>query len=160
MRGQAAVGLNCNLAGLPTLRRYSAGQAATEMLVMVAFALIFVLPIALLFLSSTGNELSKTSVEQAKITTRTIADEAGDVYLQGEHARKSIVVNYPAGVMNASIDGGLVVMSLEQDGRRMDVVSSSFANISGNLSGKKTAGLEKINLEYIANGSYVNISYG
>lgn len=135
-------------------------QAATEMLVMVAFALVFVLPMVFLFMSATGNELSKTSVAQAKISARTIADEAGDIYLQGEHARKSVVVNYPSGVMNATIEGGLVIISLEQDGRRMDIVSSTFANVSGNLGGKRTAGLQKINFEYMAEGNYVNITYG
>ena len=136
------------------------GQAATETLVLVAFALVFILPMVFLFMSSTGNELSKTSVAQAKITARTIADTAGDVYLQGEHARKSVVVNYPSGVVNGTVEGGLVVLSLEQDGRQSDIVSSTFANISGNLSGKRTPGLQKINFEYIMNGSYVNITYG
>ncbi|MFA6489787.1 MAG: hypothetical protein WCT52_03835 [Candidatus Micrarchaeia archaeon] len=127
---------------------------------MVAFALVFVLPMIFLFMSATGNELSKTSVAQAKISARAIADEAGSVYLQGEGAQKSVVVNYPSGVIGAQIEGGLVVISLEQDGRRMDIASSTFANISGNLSGKRTPGLQKINFEYVMNGSYVNITYG
>ena len=135
-------------------------QAATETLVLVAFALVFILPLVFLFTSVTGNELSKTSVAQAKVTTRTIADTAGDVYLQGEHARKSIVVNYPSGVINGTVEGGLVVLSLVQDGRQSDIVSSTFANISGNLSGKRSPGLQKIDFKYIMNGSYVNISYG
>ena len=155
MRGQAAIEC-CRGSTAGSLR----GQAATEMLVMVAFALVFIIPIAFLFLSATGTELSNTSVAQAKVSARTIADEAGSIYLQGEHAKKSILVNYPTGVMNASIEGGLVILTLEQDCKRMDVVSSTFANITGSLPGKRTAGLQKINLEYVADGSYVNITYG
>jgi uncharacterized protein (UPF0333 family) len=136
------------------------GQAATEMLVMVAFALIFILPLVFLFLSATGSGLSKTAISQAKVSARTIAEEAGAVYLQGEHAKKSILVNYPSGVINASAEGGVVAITLEQDGRRMDVVSLTFANISGNLSGKRAAGLQRINLVYVKDGNYVNVSYG
>lgn len=138
----------------------SCGQAATETLVLAAFALVFILPIAFLLLSTTGAELSKTSVAQAKVSARTIADEAGEVYLQGEHAKRSVVVNFPTGVVNASVESGLVVVRLEQDGRLIDVVASTFANISGDLGGKRITGLQKIDMEYVKNGSYVNITYG
>lgn len=136
------------------------GQAATETLVLVAFALIFILPIVFLFLSASGSELSKTSVAQAKISARTIADEAGEVYLQGENARKSILVNYPSGVVNGSVENGIVAIRVEQDGGVVDVVSQSFANINGNLSGKRSAGLQKINLKYVTSCNCVNITYG
>lgn len=130
------------------------------MLVMVGFALIFIIPLALLLLSLSGTELGKTSLSQAKISARSIANEAGEIYLQGPGAKKSIVVNYPEGMKNASIEGGLVVLSIEADGRLQDVVSFTFANISGNLSGKRTSGLQRINLEYVQSGDFVNITYG
>ncbi len=130
------------------------------MLTLVAFAFVFIVPIAFLLFSATGNELSKTSVAQAKVSARTIADEAGEVYLQGEHAKRSVAVNFPSGVVNASIENGLVIIRLEQDGRMVDVVASTFANISGELPGRRAGNLQKINLEYIKNGSFVNITYG
>ena len=134
------------------------GQATTEMLVLVGFALVFIIPLAFLFLSASNNELSKTSVMQAKATARSIADNAGEVYLQGPGAKKYIVVNYPQGVTNASIGNGVVVLSLDSNGYRQDIVATTFANITGDLSGKRMAGLQTIKLVN-GNDNVVNITY-
>jgi len=135
------------------------GQAATEILVLAGFALAFILPLAFLFLSVSQSELSKSSLLQAKISARTIAEEAGELYLQGPGAKKFIFVNFPEGVVNGSAEGGLVVLSLESEGRRQDVVSQTFANVSGYLPGRRTAGLQRLKLEYVYPGDYVDIRY-
>ena len=134
-------------------------QAATEMLVLAAFALVFMLPLAFLFMSMSNTELNKTSIEQAKISARAISDEASEVYLQGPGANKTILVNYPNGVVNGSVENGLVVITLDIDGRRTDVVSSTFANLTGNLAGKRNAGLQQVNLVYNDTLSAVVIRY-
>ncbi len=134
------------------------GQATTEMLVLVGFALVFIIPLAFLFLSASNNELGKTSVMQAKATARSIADNAGEIYLQGPGAKKYIVVNYPQGVTNASIGNGVVVLSLDSDGYRQDIVATTFANITGDLSGKRMAGLQTIKLVN-TDDNVVNITY-
>jgi len=134
------------------------GQATTEMLVLVGFALVFIIPVAFLFLSASNNELSKTSIMQARATARTIADNAGEVYLQGPGARKYIVVNYPQGVTGASVGNGMVVLTLDSDGYRQDIVAATFADITGNLSGRRTIGLQTIKL--VNNDeNVVNITY-
>ena len=137
---------------------FRAGQATTEMLVLVGFALVFIIPIAFLFLTASNNELSKTSVMQAKATARTIADSAGEVYLQGPGAKKYIVVNYPQGVTGASVGSGAVVLTLDSNGQRQDIVATTFANITGNLSGKRGAGLQTIKLVN-EDENIVNITY-
>ncbi len=134
-------------------------QAAMELLILVGFALAFILPLAFLFISSSNAELSRLSIQQAKISARTIADEAGEMYLQGPFSKKTIYVNYPEGVANGSIEGGLVVLTMDADGRRVDAVSSTFANISGNLAGRRIAGMQRIRMEYVLPGNYINISY-
>ncbi|MCX6771652.1 MAG: hypothetical protein NTX79_06365 [Candidatus Micrarchaeota archaeon] len=134
------------------------GQATTEMLVLVGFALVFIIPIAFLFLSASNNELSKTSVMQAKATARSIADNAGEVYLQGPGARKYIVVNFPQGVTGASVADGVVALTLDSNGYRQDIVATTFADITGNLSGKRTAGLQTIKL-VTGDDNVVNITY-
>ncbi len=136
-----------------------AGQAATETLVLAAFALVFILPLVFLFFSASGSELGKASVLQAKAAARTIADEAGEIYLQGAGARKTIIVNYPEGIKNASASGGLIVLTIEADNRQLDMIGSTFANVTGNLSGKRTAGLQRIKLVNV-DGDYVNVTYG
>jgi len=133
-------------------------QAATETLVLAGFALAFILPLAFLFMSASSSELGKTGISQARIATNTIADEAGEIYLEGIGAKKTIIVNYPEGIKNGAVEGGLVVLSIDADARRQDIVASTFAAISGNLSGKRNAGLQRINL--VNTGDYVNITYG
>lgn len=134
------------------------GQAMTEMLVLVGFALAFIIPLAFLFLSASNNEAGKTSLLQAKASARSIADSAGEVYLQGAGAMKYIVVNYPQGVIDASVGDGVVVLSLDANGHRQDVVATTFANLTGNLSGKRNAGLQTINF-INEDGNVVNVSY-
>jgi len=135
-------------------------QAAAETLVLVGFALVFIIPLALLFLSASNSELGKSSIAQAKSATRAIADYSGEVYLQGPGAKKSIVVNYPQGVLNGSVSDGLVVLTIDADGRKLDIVSPSIANMSGNLSGKRGAGLQKIDMAYDSANNTVEIRYG
>ncbi|VVB99633.1 Uncharacterised protein [uncultured archaeon] len=147
--------------GQPALRplRGMKGQSATETLVLAGFALAFILPLVFLFLSSSNSELGKTGIAQAKISARTIADEAGEIYLQGAGAQKTILVNFPEGIRNASVENGLVVLSIDADSRTQDIVASTFANVTGNLSGKRSAGLQRIRLVN-TDGTFVNITYG
>ena len=136
---------------------FSRGQSAIESLIMVGFALAFILPLAFLFLSSTGTQGAKTSIDQAQVTARTIADTAGELYLQGEGARKTILVNYPDGVTNASVGNGIVVLSIFVDERHLDIAGTTFANLSGDLSGKRNPGLQRISM--VNRGYYVDVNY-
>ncbi len=136
------------------------GQVATETLVLVGFAVAFMVPIALLFLSSSNSQLGQSSALQAKAAARFIADSAGELYLQGKSATTSVVVNYPPGIYNGSVENGLVSLSIDAEGRKLDVGSFTFANVSGNLSGKRGAGLQSIRMAYVKDGNFVNISYG
>jgi hypothetical protein len=152
-KGQAAIESNQSTA------RLLHAQAAIETLVMVGFAIAFIIPLALLFISTTGSETAKTSIAQAKASARLIAVEAGEIYLQGNGSRKTIAVNYPDGVINGSAADGLVVLRVYTDGRQLDITSMTFANISGDLSGRRTQGVHRVNLVNI-DGKYVNITYG
>lgn len=134
------------------------GQAATEMLVMASFAIIFIVPLALLFLSNSNSELGNASIVQADATVRTIADDAGQVYLEGANASETVTVNYPDGIADGSVGNGVVMLQINADGRELDMVGATFANITGNLSGPRTSGLQKISLVN-TDGTYVNITY-
>ena len=146
------------------------GQAAIENLIMVGFALAFILPLAFLFMSSTGTENSKTSIAQAKISARTIADEAGQLYLQGPGAKKTILVNYPDGVLGTSATNGLIVLTVSPEpDRTLDITATSFAELRSSavageeFSGKRNAGLQRIRIEVVHDGTdgkdYAEIGY-
>ena len=148
-------------------REAKRGQSAAETLVMAGFAAAFMLPLVFLFLSSSNSEMGSTGVGQAKLTARAIADQAGEVYLQGKGAKQSMLVNYPSGIVEGRVEGGLVVLTIDSNGQKLDVVGSTFANVKGSLPGtpKRTAGLQRINLTYVENpadpkGDYVEIIYG
>jgi hypothetical protein len=128
------------------------------MLVLAGFAIVFIVPLAFLFLSSSNEEMAKSSLMQAKASVRTIADSAGEVYLQGAGARKDIVVNYPQGVADASVEGGMVVLTLDTNSGEQDVVSETFAKVEGDLSGKRGAGLQTIRMVN-EDGYVVKVSY-
>jgi uncharacterized protein (UPF0333 family) len=132
------------------------GQAATETMILVGFALVFIIPLALLFLSSSNSQLGQLSVSQSKATAQTIADTAGQVYLEGPGAQETIAVNFPSGVQNVIVENGLVILTVDSDGRSVDVIGSTFANVTGNFSGKEFGGLMKISL--VQDGNYVNIT--
>ena len=115
-------------------------------MVLAGFALVFILPLAFLFLSASNSELGKTGITQASAAANTIADEAGKVYLQGNGSKETILVNYPSGINDATLAGGLVVLRIYADGRQQDIVASTFANLTGNLSGSARRGPAKINI--------------
>ena len=69
------------------------------------------------------------------------------------------MVNYPEGIINGSVEGGIVSLRLSIEGGAMDVTSPTFANITGNLSGKRQGGIQRVNLVNV-DGRYVNITYG
>lgn len=146
------------------------GQAAIENLIMVGFALAFILPLAFLFMSSTGTENSKTAIAQAKISARTIADEAGELYLQGPGAKKTILVNYPDGVKETSATKGLIVLTISpENDRTLDITAPSFAELRSSsaagteFSGKRSAGLQKIRIVVVHDDTdgkdYAEIGY-
>jgi uncharacterized protein (UPF0333 family) len=153
MHGQATTKRHCG-GSAKRLR----GQATTEMLVLTGFAIVFIVPLAFLFLSASNEEMAKSSLMQAKASVRAIADSAGEVYLQGAGARKDVVVNYPQGVVNASVENGMVVLTLDTDSGEQDIVSATFANMTGNLAGKRGAGLQTIRMVN-EDGYVVNVKY-
>ncbi|MEM4348768.1 MAG: hypothetical protein QXN37_04345 [Candidatus Anstonellaceae archaeon] len=133
------------------------GQAATEYLILVGFAIAFIVPLTFLFLSFSNSQLGSNSVSSAQSAVFSIADEAGEVFLQGAGARKTILVYYPNGIIDGKVESGLIVLRIDADGRVMDLAAPTFANVSGNLSGKRIGGLQKIRL--VNMGDYVNITY-
>ncbi|MEM4554898.1 MAG: hypothetical protein QXT25_03555 [Candidatus Anstonellaceae archaeon] len=133
------------------------GQAATEYLVLVGFAVAFIVPLAFLFLSFSSSHLGSSSISSAQSAAFSIAEEAGEVFLQGEGARKTILVYYPDGIIDGKVESGMIVLRIDANGRIADLVAPTFANVSGNLSGKRTGGLQKIRLVNV--DGYVNITY-
>lgn len=151
--------------------RTKKAQASTEALTLMGFALIFFIPLALVFFATSQNRTDEAAIAQARLAGRLIADNAGEVYLQGAGSRREAMVNFPSNAIGISTNGSQVVFSLSTSKGPIDIVTSSFANLtdgSPSLSsivqnGRISAGNRKV-IFAAKQGSqkniYVEISYG
>ncbi|PIT84246.1 hypothetical protein COU37_04245 [Candidatus Micrarchaeota archaeon CG10_big_fil_rev_8_21_14_0_10_45_29] len=74
------------------------GQSAVETLLIAGVGLLFLIPLVLMFYSSTNLGLDDLSRMQAKAMAQQIADAAGQVWYEGKGARRTILVNAPDGI--------------------------------------------------------------
>jgi len=135
------------------------GQSSIETLVLLSFMLFFIIPFSLFFLTVSNSDLSKNSVDQFQLSVRKIADAANEVYLQGNGAKKIAVIYYPSSVLNGSVGNNIISLTLDVDGKNSDVIAYTFANVTGDLSGKKPSGLQKIFMFYNSTSNSVYIKY-
>ncbi len=89
------------------------GQSALETMAMVGILLAFLVPLAILFLSSAGLRSQDLSLIQGKVLAQRISDEAGFVWYQGAGAKKVVLVQYPERLLNISFQDRQVVITLE-----------------------------------------------
>ena len=76
------------------------GQSAVETLLIAGVGLLFLIPLVLMFYSSTNLGLEDLSRLQAKAMAQQISDAAGQVWYEGKGARRTILVNFPEGISN------------------------------------------------------------
>lgn len=88
------------------------GQTAFEMLVTVATLLAFSVPIVLLALSSSNIRLEDLSLFHGRSTVQQLSDSINEVYLQGEGAKRSIILDLPSNTKNLTISGNTVTLLL------------------------------------------------
>ena len=115
---------------LPCAKAHTKAQASMELLTLMGFALIFFIPLALLFFATSQNSTDEAAIAQARLAGRQLADNAGEVYLQGAPARRGVMVNFPASLQDVRINGSEIVFSLSTSKGRLDIVTSSFANLT------------------------------
>lgn len=105
------------------------GQAATESLLMFGFVAAFTIPILILLYTTTVVRSEQSAFEQARLSTKMIADYAGELYVQGSGSSRIVAINYPPALRNITISGREVIFSLERSGNTTDVVSVSLARM-------------------------------
>lgn len=105
------------------------GQAATESILMAGFVIAFTIPILVLLYSAVNLRGEQTALSQARLSAKSIADYAGELYVQGDGSTRIVLVNYPPSLRNIIIGEHEVVFWLELSGRRSDVVAPSLARM-------------------------------
>ncbi|MFH1306255.1 MAG: hypothetical protein ABIH83_01180 [Candidatus Micrarchaeota archaeon] len=93
------------------------GQAAVETLMILGIALVFIIPLVLIFYSSTTLKIQTLNQMQAKAMAQHISDTAGEVWYEGYGARRTILVNYPDGIMDVSLSGNEIICSIDPNGK-------------------------------------------
>jgi hypothetical protein len=85
------------------------GQSAVETLVTVGIALAFIVPMVLIFFSSTGIRTQTLAQVQARGLAQQMADTAGEVWYQGNGSKKIALLSYPDRLLNISLGGDMLV---------------------------------------------------
>lgn len=99
--------------GLRAMTNSRKGQSAMETMAMVGIALAFIVPVLLLFFSTTGLRTDDLSQLQAKRLAQGISDEAGKVWYQDVGAKRVVVMQYPDKMANLTLEGNRVVVTLQ-----------------------------------------------
>lgn len=133
------------------------GQVSIEVITLLGFILLFSIPLLVLL---TSLDTDNSAIMQAKTSTQMLADTANSVYMQGPEAYKIISIGMPPKLKNITFEsnpGGLseIIFTLETDTGKLDIVSTSFANLdtTSNITGIAgfNSGLQKVKVEYDGN---------
>lgn len=121
-RGQQASGL----AG-----RSRKGQQAVEMLVTVGIAIAFIVPIVLLFFTSTGPRTQQLALVQAKGLGQQLSDTAGEVWYQGNGSQKQLLVSFPDRLMDIRLHEREITLVMDNSpAGPTELVFDTPANVS------------------------------
>lgn len=143
------------------------GQVASETLVLAGFVLAFFIPIALMLYATANMRSEDVAIEQAGVTTKALADEANELWVQGNGSERIVMVNYPDMLKNITVNGREIVFTLDTSKGPVDVVAVGFGNMSNRFDGKNLlnesmgSGLHTINMTNIDDikGKRIEVSY-
>ncbi|MFH0927225.1 MAG: hypothetical protein V1822_01475 [Candidatus Micrarchaeota archaeon] len=85
--------------------RTKKGQPSVEALMVFAIAIVFIIPLVLIFYSSTSLRLETLNYMEAKAFAQKISDAAGEVWYAGKGSRKTILVDYPSSMTGIVLSG-------------------------------------------------------
>ncbi len=106
------------------------GQSSLEMLVTVAALLAYSLPIVLLVFSFSYMKLEDVALTQGRATVQQLSDGVNSVYLQGEGARHSMLIDLPSGTRNLTVSGKTITLYISATGGTYSISHPIFANAS------------------------------
>lgn len=142
----------------------SKGQVAMETFVLVGFVIAFSIPIVLMLFAAANLRTEDVAIEQAMVTTKALADEANELWVQGNGSARVVYVNFPDKLKNITVKGREVVFTLEMSKGPVDIVAVGFANMTDGsppLWSEKGPGLHAINMTNKADpwGKRIVVSY-
>jgi len=106
------------------------GQASIEFLVLVAFFLVFLVPIVTLMFNLSGDKSDELSVQQAQQLGRRMVDAADGIYIQGGGAAKVEYLFFPSRLSDIGVGtqaGHELFLTVETANGPTDIVFMSIA---------------------------------
>jgi len=127
------------------------GQASTELVLTVGFALLMIIPLAVILYEHGTTTFGEVNNNQAGLIARKVTDTANDVYYLGYPSIVTLKMYFPEHLSAVNITQREIYFTFE-DGKV--VTSTANANLTGTL--RTSSGLRYIKIAAFEN--YVNIS--
>jgi hypothetical protein len=131
-------------------------QSSMEYLIIFGIAIVMTMPLVIIYTTQTDNiRADITNAEVEKISSK-IMDYAESVYYIGEPARKTLEVQFPAGITSVEIENDTITFNITTHELSYSAIkdTTSGAILTGTI--KPFSGLHIIT--FIAEGNTVIIS--
>ncbi len=93
---------------VPKPAKVISGQSAIETLLMMGVIIAFILPLLLLFFSSSAEKVSSLERLQARALSQILSDTAGSVWYNGNGSRTMLLVEVPNNLVGINLSGDYV----------------------------------------------------
>ena len=133
-------------------------QIATEYLIIIAFALMILVPYTIYLTSVSHNFSQDNSINMASNSIRKIGQNADWVYSQGVPSRLEISVIVPENVENITISGKNIVWKIRTSSGITDIYYNSIANLTGSIT--TNPGYYNVLIQAVPNGVDISVGTG
>jgi len=120
-------------------------QAGLEYLIIASFALFV---IGVIFYYSFTSSSETISYNQARESVDQIAKAVDHVYALGPGSRTTVSITIPSNVVNTSVSGNIITVSISIRGKEIDLIAIPKANVTGgipNATGSYQINISRIN---------------
>jgi hypothetical protein len=133
-------------------------QIATEYMIIIAFALMILVPYTIYLTSVSQNFSQDNSLAVASNSIKKIGQNADWVYSQGIPSKLDISVVIPDNVQNITISGKEILCKVMTSAGVSDIYYDSIANLTGNLT--TSPGQYNVIIQAVANGVQISVGTG
>ena len=105
-------------------------QSSFELLVSVGAFLLFMVPMVFLMLSASQGGLETLSVYSSRNVVQSLSDNLNEVYLQGDGAKRSIILDIPTNARKIYVGNHTATISIMTSSGIYEVSHPFFANVS------------------------------
>jgi len=108
-------------------------QVSMEYLIIFGIAFAMTLPLIIIYVKQTGNIQADVTQMQIYKAASKISDYAEQVYYMGEPSKRTLNINFPAGVTGVELNGTLIIFDVTTTDLSYQVVKETVANVTGSI---------------------------